>query len=102
MKLVYDISSLLPYINWPYFYFAWQVKDPLEKTRLRQEAETLLSDLEGKYSAYGLFELYDAHSSGDDIVISSPPKFLRPFGSKRAKLERGGDRGDLNKRKSHA
>ena len=85
MKLVYDISSLLPYINWPYFYFAWQVKDPLEKSRLRQEAETLLSDLEGKYFAYGLFELYDAHSSGDDIVIcsgareqesvsSSPPK----------------------------
>ena len=26
-------------------------------------------------------------------VISSPPEFLRPFGSKRAKLERGGEPG---------
>ena len=69
MKLVYDISSLLPYINWPYFFFAWQVKDPSEKSRLRHEAESLLSSLEGQYFAYGLFELFDAHSSGDDIVV---------------------------------
>ena len=27
MKLVYDISELIPYINWPYFFFAWQVKE---------------------------------------------------------------------------
>ena len=32
-------------------------------------------------------------------VTSSPPKFLRPDGSKRAKLERGGARGGLNKGK---
>ena len=69
MKLVYDISSLIPYINWPYFFFAWQVKDESEKNRLRQEAETLLESLEGRYHAYGLFELFDAHSDGDDIVI---------------------------------
>ena len=74
MKLVYDISSLLPYINWPYFFFAWQVKDPSEKSRLRHEAESLLSSLDGQYFAYGLFELFDAYSSGDDIVISSPPE----------------------------
>ena len=82
MKLVYDISSLLPYISWPYFYFAWQVKDESEKTRLRQEAESFLHRLEGHYHASALFELFDAYSSGDDIVISSPPKL-------------GGDRGGL-------
>ena len=70
MKLVYDISSLIPYINWPYFFFAWQVKDPSEKSRLRHEAESLLSSLDGHYFAYGLFELFDAYSSGDDIVVS--------------------------------
>ena len=99
MKLVYDISSLLPYINWPYFYFAWQVKDPLEKSRLRQEAETLLSDLEGKYFAYGLFELYDAHSSGDDIVICSGAREQESVSSSPPKL--GGEpegRGGLNNR----
>ena len=74
MKLVYDISSLLPYISWPYFYFAWQVKDESEKTRLRQEAESFLHRLEGHYHASALFELFDAYSSGDDIVIVSPPE----------------------------
>ena len=69
MTLSYDISELIPYINWPYFFFAWQVKEPSEKDRLRQEAEALLQQLEGKYHAYGLFELFDAHSDGDDIVV---------------------------------
>ena len=108
LKVSYNISALAPYINWPYFYFAWQVKDPSEKSRLRQEAETILQQLEGRYHAYGLFELFSAYSSGDDIVVfrgelvtSSPPEFLRPFGSKRAELERGGEpegRGGLKRR----
>ena len=69
MILSYDISELIPYINWPYFFFAWQVKESSEKDRLRQEAESLLQQLEGKYHAYGLFELFDAYSDGDDIVV---------------------------------
>ena len=69
MIISYDISELIPYINWPYFFFAWQVKEPSEKDRLRQEAEAFLQQLEGKYHAYGLFELFDAHSDGDDIVV---------------------------------
>ena len=69
MIISYDISELIPYINWPYFFFAWQVKEPSEKDRLRQEAEAFLQQLEGRYHAYGLFELFDAHSDGDDIVV---------------------------------
>ena len=69
MKLTYDISELVPYINWPYFFYAWQVKDEGEKTRLRQEAETVLGQLERRYHAYALFELFDANADGDDIVI---------------------------------
>ena len=69
MIISYDISELIPYINWPYFFFAWQVKEQSEKDRLRQEAEVLLTQFEGKYHAYGLFELFDAHSDGDDIVV---------------------------------
>ena len=49
MIQTYDISQLRPYINWPYFFFAWQVKDPSEKERLRQEAEAFLDTLEGNY-----------------------------------------------------
>ena len=69
MKLTYDISQLSAYINWPYFFFAWQVKDEAEKARLQQEAERMFAQLEGKYHAYGLFELFDAYSDGDDIVV---------------------------------
>ena len=69
MIISYDISELIPYINWPYFFFARQVKESSEKDRLRQEAESLLQQLEGKYHAYGLFELFDAYCDGDDIVV---------------------------------
>ena len=69
MIITYDIHTLVPYINWVYFFFAWQVKDEDEKTRLRQEAETLLTQWEGRYHAYGLVEIFEAYSDGDDIVV---------------------------------
>lgn len=69
LKITYDISELKPYINWLYFFFAWQVKDQTEKDRLRDEAEALLTELEGKYHVYALFELFSANGDGDDIVI---------------------------------
>lgn len=69
MIITYDISELIPYINWPYFFFAWQVRDGAEKDRLRKEAEALSVEFEGRYHAYGLFELYDANADGDDIVV---------------------------------
>lgn len=71
MLITYDIHEIVPYINWPYFHFAWQVKQQDEKLRLHQEAETLLTQWEERYHAYALFELFEAHSDGDDIVISS-------------------------------
>ena len=70
MIQTYDISQLRAYINWPYFFFAWQVKDPSEKERLRQEAEAFLDTLEGKYQAHALFLLLEAYSDGDDIIVS--------------------------------
>ena len=98
MRITYDISALKPYINWVYFFYAWQVKDEAEKVRLQQEAEALLEQFEGKYHTYALFELFDANSDGDDIVLShyripllrqqqgKPPylclsDFLRPLSS---------------------
>ena len=69
MKKTYDIHELVPYINWAYFFFAWQVKDQDEKVRLRQEAEMFLTQQEGRYHVYGLFELFEANADGDDIVV---------------------------------
>ena len=70
MKITYDISALTPYINWPYFFFAWQVKEQAEKDRLREEALRLLGELEGRYHAYGLFELFEANADDDDIIVN--------------------------------
>ena len=69
MKIIYDISELVPYVNWVYFFFAWQVKEEAEKVRLRSEAEALLQQLNGRYHVYGLFELFEANADGDDIII---------------------------------
>ena len=69
MKIVFDIPSLIPYVNWPYFYYAWQVKEEQEKIRLRTEAEVFLMKIENLYQAYALFELFAANADGDDIVL---------------------------------
>ena len=71
MKLTYEISDIAPYINWAYFYYAWgmQGKPEADKRELRQEAEAALDDCKGRYQAYALFQLYDAYSDGDDVVV---------------------------------
>lgn len=71
MKITYHISELVPYINWVYYFYAWQVKDDAEKQRMKQEALAKLSELEGKYKVYAVFELFDANSDGEDIVLSN-------------------------------
>jgi len=45
------------------------VKEQTEKDRLREEALRLLEELEGRYHAYALFELFKAYSDGDDIIV---------------------------------
>ena len=71
MIITYQISEVVPYINWVYFYHAWGISGlpDAEKEKLRQEAEDFLLQLEGKYQAYALFELFDACSEDDDIVL---------------------------------
>ena len=71
MIITYDIPDLLPYINWAYFFFAWNMhnKSGEEQARLRDEAEAALKQVADRYHAYAMFSLYDANSDGDDIVI---------------------------------
>ena len=69
MKRVYEIHELQPYINWAYFYHAWQLRNPDQQLKSRGEAEQVLVQLDGRYRAYALFQLFDANSDGDDIVL---------------------------------
>ena len=69
MRLTYDIDTLTPYINWAYFYYAWQLKDEEQKAHIKREAEEFLASVKDKYYAHAVFQIVDAHADGDDIVI---------------------------------
>ena len=77
MRIDYDISTVAPYINWDYFYYAWGMhnKPEAEKQALHQEAEAMLHTLEDRYHTYALFLLADCHSEGDDIVLDDGFRF---------------------------
>jgi cobalamin-dependent methionine synthase I len=65
----YDIPDVAPYINWHYFFFAWQLKEKEEQLRIRREADLFLAQITGKYHTHALFLLLDAYSDGDDIIV---------------------------------
>ena len=60
-KISYDISEVVPYINWLYFYHAWGLSGKKEevKQKMRQEAEEMLSSWEGKYHTHALLKVLD-------------------------------------------
>lgn len=69
--IIYNFGELKPYINWPYFDYAWGVgsKGRNERSRLRHEADAMLAEIDGRYSAHALFGIFTANSDGDDILI---------------------------------
>ncbi len=69
MILTYNISDVKAYINWAYFYFAWQLRGEEQKLQIRQEAETFLEGIDGHYRTHAIFDILPAHSEGDDIVV---------------------------------
>lgn len=69
MTFSYQLSEVAPYINWAYFYFAWQLKDERQQSQIRMEADAFLKSLDGKYKVYALFQIMDAYSESDDIVL---------------------------------
>ncbi len=72
MTIDYNICDVVPYINWAYFYFAWQVKQKKEQQRLHDEALSFLTDIADKYRTHALIEIMPAYGDGDDIVIKTP------------------------------
>lgn len=68
-KFTFEIATLVPYINWTYFFHAWQVKEPAEQQRLQQEATTLLQQEGSRYHAHALLLIADANSDGDNLIV---------------------------------
>ncbi len=67
----YTIDELEPYVNWVYFYHAWQVGGHGRKDQdtLRQDALQLLREFASHYHTKAVFALCDAYSQGDDIIV---------------------------------
>lgn len=70
--ITYNISEIVPYINWAYFFYAWSMNSKAKDAQLelRSEAEKLLADMEGRYHTRAVFALCEANSEGDDIIIN--------------------------------
>lgn len=71
MKITYDLSTLEPYINWLYFYHAWQLTDADKQRQLHGEAEKALDKIGNHYHAHAIFLIANACSDGDDILVNT-------------------------------
>lgn len=73
MKIIlsYEISQLVPYINWLYFYHAWGLsgKPEEEKEKMKEEAFAMLQTWEGEFHTHAIFRLLPANADGDDILV---------------------------------
>ena len=72
MRIDYSIGEVAPYINWIYFFHAWNMssKPEDEQQQLRREAEERLEKCNDRYHTHAVFQLFNAYSDGDDIVVS--------------------------------
>ena len=84
-----DLDTLVPLIDWTYFFAAWELKgrypaileDPTRGVAARElhiHATTLLSKLveDRLLSAHGVYGFWPAASDGDDIVVYDPTSRL--------------------------
>ena len=68
--LTYAIHDVEPYINWLYFYHAWQVgqKGDAGREALESDAREMLADFDRRFATHAVVGIYDANSDGDDIM----------------------------------
>ncbi len=70
--LEYTVREIRPYINWAYFYHAWQVNGTQHDGReaLQADAQRMLDDFDRDYHTKAVLMLCEANSDGDDIVVA--------------------------------
>ena len=71
MVISYSLDEVEPYINWLYFFHAWQMSRKTEKERkeLKDDADNLLHEFAEKYRTHAVVVVRGANSDGDDIVL---------------------------------
>jgi 5-methyltetrahydrofolate--homocysteine methyltransferase len=80
-----DIAVLREYIDWQFFFLAWELKgkypaildtNPAAR-ELFDEGNELLDTIiaEGGFTARGVYGFWPAHAEGDDIVVEDGPRF---------------------------
>jgi 5-methyltetrahydrofolate--homocysteine methyltransferase len=82
-----DVAELLDYIDWQFFFHAWDLKgkfpallDNPAARELYDDARALLETIvrDGSFAARGVYGFWPAHSEGDDVVVGDTRfSFLR-------------------------
>lgn len=69
----YTVAELVPFIDWVYFFHAWQVKEHTEQgAELKADALRMLTSLADDIGAKALYWEVKAHSEEDNIIIEAP------------------------------
>ncbi len=97
-KVTASIPELIPYIDWTFFFTAWEMKkrfpdildDPIignEAQKLYNDALTMLNQLAKDQSlqAEGVLAIHEAYSDGDDIIVVTPEKEYRLYNYRQQK-----------------
>jgi 5-methyltetrahydrofolate--homocysteine methyltransferase len=73
-----SLDELLPYVDWQFFFHAWDIKGRFPAVLDRPEARELYDDARrllerlvagSSFSPLGVYGYWPAHSEGDDVVV---------------------------------
>lgn len=69
--VTYSFEELEAYINWPYFYHAWNLdgKPESERIQMKNDAINMLHSIKNSYKAHAIVCITEACSNGDDILL---------------------------------
>ncbi len=73
-----ELGQLVPFIDWQFFFHAWDLKGKFPKIlehpaakELHEDAQAVLEQVvrDGSLQARGVYGFWEAHSEGDDVVV---------------------------------
>jgi 5-methyltetrahydrofolate--homocysteine methyltransferase len=75
-----DVDTLRPYVDWQFFFHAWELKGKfpaiLEQPAARELYDDALGLLEGiELRPHGVYGFWPAHADGDDIQLDGATRF---------------------------